>query len=195
MSGYDGSKVILEVLDDHVVEDGRENDELRLRSFGFIFFVKDEEGVVIEILSEYPYLLLLMKLCTNDWKNQSERINMKVNEDNVKYGGMMKVRARKVFRLSSNEFWKNIGSLISAPTFGIGGSRLWEKEETQRIIGKKSNRCSIRAKVNLYDIHLFYSIYCLLFYIFINVQIKSLTMFPGALNLLHRHKINLANLS
>ena len=44
MSGYDESKVILEVLDDHVVEDGRENDELRLRSFGFIFFCQRRGG-------------------------------------------------------------------------------------------------------------------------------------------------------
>ena len=32
-----------------------------------------------------------------------------------------------------------IGNVVSfpAPTFGLGGSRLWEKEDAQNIIGKK----------------------------------------------------------
>ena len=30
-------------------------------------------------------------------------------------------RYQKVLRFSSNEFWKNIGCLVSDPTFGIGG--------------------------------------------------------------------------
>ena len=35
-----------------------------------------------KVLSEYPYLLMLMKLSPRDWKNQLERMNMKVDEDN-----------------------------------------------------------------------------------------------------------------
>ena len=31
------------------------------------------------------------------------------------------VRYRKVRRFSGNEFWKNIGRLVSDPTFGLGG--------------------------------------------------------------------------
>ena len=38
------------------------------------------------------------------------------------------VRYRKFRRFSSNGFWKNIGCLVSAHNFGLGGSRLWEKE-------------------------------------------------------------------
>ena len=41
--------------------------------------------LVIEGLSEYPYLLILMKLWPGYWKNHLERINMKVDEDNGKY--------------------------------------------------------------------------------------------------------------
>ena len=54
---------------------------------------------------------------------------MNVDEDNGKAVGIVNEQYRKVQMFSSNEFWKNIGCLISAPTFGIGGSILWEKEE------------------------------------------------------------------
>ena len=47
------------------------------------------------------------------------------------------VRYKKVRRFSSSEFWKNIGCLVSAPTFGLEGSRLWENEEEQKLSGKK----------------------------------------------------------
>ena len=45
-----------EVVDDHVVEKGKEHDEIGLRGFYFNFFYEDEEGIVRGILSEYTYL-------------------------------------------------------------------------------------------------------------------------------------------
>ena len=69
----------------------------------------------------------LINLWPGDWKNKLERMNIKVDEDNGKSVGMVNVRARKFWRFSSNEFWKNIDCLVSAPTFGLGGSRMWEK--------------------------------------------------------------------
>ena len=74
------------------------------------------------------------------------------------------VRYRKVRRFYRNEFWKNIGCLVSAPTFGLGGLKLWEKEEDINISGKKRKRHSIRVEVYLYEVCLSYIIYCLLFY-------------------------------
>ena len=65
---------------------------------------------------------------------------------------------RKVRRFSSYELWKNIGCLVSAPIFGLGGSRLWEKEEELKLSGKKRKQRSIRAKVDLYEV-------CFLFYL------------------------------
>ena len=64
----------------------------------------------------------------------------------------MKGRDNTVWRLSSNGFWNNIGCLILALTLGIGVSRLWEKEEEQRIIGEKRKRFSIRLKFELYEV-------------------------------------------
>ena len=44
----------------------------------------------------------------------------------------------KLRRFSSNEFRKNIGCLVSDPTFGLGGSRLWEKKDYTKI--SRNNR-------------------------------------------------------
>ena len=48
-------------------------------------------------------------------------MNRKVGEYNGKAVVIVNVWSRGFWRFSSNEFWKNIGCLISAPTFGIGG--------------------------------------------------------------------------
>ena len=68
VSGSDGNKFIWEVADNHVVYIG-------IMGFNFNFFDEDEEGVVRELLIEYPFLLMLMKISPSNWKNQFERIN------------------------------------------------------------------------------------------------------------------------
>ena len=70
------------------------------------------------------------------------------------------VRYRKFRRFSRKESWENISCLVSAPTFGIGGLRLWDKEEEINIRGKKRKRCSIRIKFDLYEVCLSSIIYC-----------------------------------
>ena len=45
---------------------------------------------VREVLSEYPYLLTLIKLWIGYWENKLERINMSMDEDNEKSVGMVK---------------------------------------------------------------------------------------------------------
>ena len=62
-----------------------------------------------------------------------------MDEENDKYVGMVNERARKVWRFSSNEFWKNVGCLVLDPTFGLHGSRMWGKEEETEISGKKED--------------------------------------------------------
>ena len=46
---------------------------------------------------------------------------MMLDEDNGRAVVMGQGRIRKVWNFSSNEFWKNINFLVSAPTFGLGG--------------------------------------------------------------------------
>ena len=91
-------------------------------------------------------------------------MNQKVDEDNGKALEKSNVRYRNVCRVFSNEFWKNIGCLISTPNFGLGGSRLWYKEEDINTSGKKKKRRPIQIKVDLYEVCLSIIIYFLLFY-------------------------------
>ena len=122
---HDRKKFIWESVDDHAVEEPSDHEEIGLRGFDFNFFDEDEEGVVREGSIDFPYLIMLSKLWPGNCKTQLKRVNQKVDEDNgkalVKGNGWY----RKVCRFSSNKFWKNIGCLVSDPTFGIGGSRLW----------------------------------------------------------------------
>ena len=107
--------------DDHFIEDPTDNEDTGLRGFDFNVFDKDEEGVVREGSSEFPYLIMLIMLLPGNWKTQLKRMNQKVDEDNGKSLNKDNVRYRKVCQISGNEFWKNIGCLVSAPTFGIRG--------------------------------------------------------------------------
>ena len=64
-------------------------------------------------------------------------MNQKVDEDNRKSLGNGNGCYQKFRQFSINEFGKNIGCLVSDPTFGLGGLRLWEKEEYINISRKK----------------------------------------------------------
>ena len=107
---------------------------------------------------------VFIKLWPGDWISQLKRTNRKVDGENEKASNKGNVRYRKVCQFSSNEFWKNIGCLVSAHTFGLGGSKLWEKEEDLKLSGKKRKRRSVRVKIDLYEVCRSYFIYCLLFY-------------------------------
>ena len=109
-----------------MVEDPSDHEDIVLRGFDFNIFGEDEGGVVIEGSSE-PYLLMLIKLWHGDWISQFKRTNRRVDEENGKALNKGNVRYRKICRFSSNEFWRKMCCLVSAPTFGLGGSRLWEK--------------------------------------------------------------------
>ena len=41
----------------------------------------------------------------------------------------------------------------------LGGSRLWEKQEGLKLIGRKRNRHSIRVKIDFYEVCISYFIY------------------------------------
>ena len=68
---------------------------------------------------------MLIKLWPVDWIIQLKRMNRKVEKNNGKTLNKGNIWYRKVRRFFSNEFWNNIGCLVSAPTFGLGGLRLW----------------------------------------------------------------------
>ena len=70
---------------------------------------------------------MLVKLWPGGLISQFKSMNRKVDEKNGKALNKGNVRYQKVRRFSSNEFWKNIGCLVSAPNFGLRGLRMWEK--------------------------------------------------------------------
>ena len=57
--GHDGKKVLWEVVNNHVVEEPTEHEDIGLWGFDFNYFDEDEEGVVRERSSEFPYVLML----------------------------------------------------------------------------------------------------------------------------------------
>ena len=75
-----------------------------------------------------------------------------LNGKNGRAVGVVKGRARIFWRFSINEFWKNIGCLVSYSTFGLGGSRLWEKYKSKEFIINKCKRSSTRVKIYLYEV-------------------------------------------
>ena len=125
--GHDKKKVLWEVVGDHVVEEPCDHEDIGLRGFDFNISDEDEEGFGREECSG-PYLKTSIKLWPGDLIDQLKRMNRKVDEENGKQRFKGNVWYRKVRRFSSCELWKNIGCLVSARTFGLGGSRLWEKE-------------------------------------------------------------------
>ena len=122
--GHDKKKVIREVVDDNVIGEPSDHEYIGLRGFDFNIFDEDEDGVVREGCSE-PYLKMLIKIWPGGWISQLKRINQKVDDENGKVLNKGNLRYQKVCSFSSNELWRNIGCLISEPTFGLGRSRMW----------------------------------------------------------------------
>ena len=60
--GHDGRKVLWEVADINFTEDPNDHYEIGIRGFDLNIFDEDEKGVGIEGYSEFPYLLMLIKL-------------------------------------------------------------------------------------------------------------------------------------
>ena len=116
---------------------------------------------------------MLINQWPGDWKNNLKRTNHTVDDENGKAMGIWNGPYRKVCQFSSNGFQKNIGCILSAPTFGLGGTRLWEKEDDTKISGNKSKRRSIYVNIGLYEVFISYIIYCILFY-FITILIPFL---------------------
>ena len=58
------------MVDYHAVEEGKDHGEIGLRWFYFNFFNKDEKAGDREGSSEFPYLLMLIKIWPGNGKNQ-----------------------------------------------------------------------------------------------------------------------------
>ena len=72
------------MVDDHIVEETTGHDEIGLWGFYLKLFNEDENVIGREGFSEFPYLLILVKIFPGYWKTQLNRTNQKVDEDNGK---------------------------------------------------------------------------------------------------------------
>ena len=54
------------------------------------------------------------------------------------------------FRFFKEQILEEHWCLLSAPTFGLGGSRLWDNDT--KISGKERKRSSIQSKIDLYEV-------------------------------------------
>ena len=96
---HEKKKVLWEVVDDNVVEKPTDHEEIGLRGFDLNLFDKDYEGVGREGSSEFPYLIMLIKLHR---KTQLKRKNQKVDENNEKELDKGNGHYQKVRWFSSN---------------------------------------------------------------------------------------------
>ena len=63
---HNGKKILLKVVDDHVLEEATDHDEIRLKGFDLNFLNEDKKEVSREGPNEFPYLLILINICTED---------------------------------------------------------------------------------------------------------------------------------
>ena len=116
-------------------------------------------------------------------------MNKKVHEDNGRGGNQENGKFRKLQQFSMIELWKNIGCLLSAPTFGLGGAILWDKDLT--IGGKKRKSSSYRSKVDLFEVcAVLFKILYFYFYLYTNTSVTS-SRFVAPLTLGERSLVNI----
>ena len=75
-----------------------------------------------------------IQLCSGDWAKQMKNTNEAVGTKNhfYKYGG----KKRLVHPFIRQEFWKNIGCILSEFSYEKNGHKIWE--ETSISLGKKA---------------------------------------------------------
>ena len=88
------------MVEDRVIEEATYHYEIGLRRSDFNIFDEDKKGVGREGYSEFPYVLILIKLWARDWKTKLKRMNQKVDKENGKSTGIINVRYRKVCQVS-----------------------------------------------------------------------------------------------
>ena len=64
-----GRIIILELVGNHAVEEPTDNNEIGLRGFDFNFLDEYGKGIGKEGSSEFPYLIMLIKLWPVECKN------------------------------------------------------------------------------------------------------------------------------
>ena len=135
-----GGKIVWTCVKDHVIEEKEDYKEIGLRGFDCSLFEGEKGGGEREGLYGFPYLKHLIKLWPGDWEKNMERMNKAVTMKNrVTLNGGGK---RQVKKFTRQEFWKCIGCILSAITYGKKGRNLWS--EVSKGVGKHENQTLLR---------------------------------------------------
>ena len=109
------------VVDNHVVEEPSDHKDIGLWGFDFNIFDEVEEGVLREGSSEFPYLIILIKLWPGDWISQLNRMNRKVDEENGKALNKGNVRYQTFVGYSAMNFGRTLVVSFQLLPLVLGG--------------------------------------------------------------------------
>ena len=123
-----GGNMVWTCVKYNVIKEKEDNKAIGLRGFYYKLFEEEEGGGFREGLEGYPYLKHLIQLWQGDWVNHMSKMNEVVDEHNRldKCGG----KRWLVWHFSNKEFWKYIGCIVLAVTYGKKGHIIWGETHT-----------------------------------------------------------------
>ena len=111
-----GGGIVWTCTKDHIIDEKEEYKEIGLRGFNYSLFEEKEGGGKREGLDGYPYLKHLIHLWPVYWLRHMEKMNEAVCMNNCFTSNGVGKRLVNPFK--SQEFWKCIGCILSAVTYG-----------------------------------------------------------------------------
>ena len=153
-----GGGIVWTCVEDNVVGEKEEYKAIELRGFYYKLFQEEEGEGVREGIDGYPYLKRLIELWPGYWVEQLSKMNEEVDERNRHHKATGK--RQSVQKFSNNDFWKYIGCIISAFTYGKEGYTIW-KSTTRRDGCKAACKIDreVRGKIDLLKVSC--TLYCL----------------------------------
>ena len=144
-----GGKSVWTCVKDHIIEEKKDYKNIGLHVFDYSLFEEKKGGGKRKGLDGYTYLKHLIRLWPGDWEKQKEKMNEAVSMKNhVTLNGGGKRQVKKFIR---KEFWKCIGCILSAVTYGKKGRNLWC--EVSKGVGKYDNQTLRRDVCGTTDLH------------------------------------------
>ena len=138
-------------MKDHIIDEKEDYKDIGLHGFYYKSFEEEESGGTREGLDGYPYLKHLVQLWLVDWVRHIEKMNEVVFIKNCSTSNGGGKRPVKPFK--RQEFWKCIGCILSAVTYGKKGRKLWS--EVPKCFGKYENpklRRDFRGTTDIYKV-------------------------------------------
>ena len=147
----EGGGIVWTCVKDRIIDEKQQYEAIGLRGFYYKLFEEEEAGGNRERLEGCPYLEHLIQLWPVDWVKQMLKMNEVVGMNNrLTMGGGGK---RIVCPFRGQKFWKCIGCVLSAVTYGKKGKILWS-EITKYFYNKEPTKLlrDVRGYTVLYKV-------------------------------------------